>query len=61
MLVSLSGDRYRTKPGEKGNFLIKHGVGNMPNDSEVDVPLSYADYYYLEGLMRYLGHIEPEK
>jgi hypothetical protein len=33
--------------------LIKHGVGHIPENSEVDVPLSYGDYYYLEGLLRY--------
>ena len=52
MLRSLSDAPYRAEPGENNHFLLKHGVGNIPSQSEVDVPLSYADYYYLEALMR---------
>ena len=29
-----------------------HSVGSLPGKSEVDVPLSYADYYYVEALLR---------
>ena len=29
-----------------------HSVGSIPHNSEVDVPLNYADYYYLEALLR---------
>ncbi|MDR1454428.1 MAG: glucuronyl hydrolase, partial [Tannerella sp.] len=36
-----------------GNFLLKHSVGSLPHNSEVDVPLTYADYYYIEALLRY--------
>lgn len=53
MLRSLSQDPYRAGEDEAGHFLLMHSVGNKPGDSEVDVPLSYADYYYLEALMRY--------
>ncbi len=53
MLVSLSSPTYRAALGENNNFLIKHCVGHKPKNSEVDVPLIYADYYYLEALMRY--------
>ncbi|RZL41403.1 MAG: glucuronyl hydrolase, partial [Pedobacter sp.] len=34
-------------------FLLKHSTGNLPSDREIDVPLIYADYYFLEGLLRY--------
>ena len=51
-LRSLSSDKYLAKPGENANFILKHSVGHMPNKSEVDVPLSYADYYFVEALMR---------
>ena len=51
-LRTLSGPEYRAEPGSNADFLLKHGVGHRPADSEVDVPLSYADYYYIEGLMR---------
>lgn len=53
MLESLSSSAYRAKLGENNNFLLKHSVGHKPGKSEVDVPLIYADYYYLEALMRY--------
>lgn len=43
---------YTAKPGENGNFIIQHCVGHLPANSEVDVPLTYADYYFLEALMR---------
>lgn len=51
ILVSLSSD-YRAPLGENGNFILMHSVGSLPHDSEVDVPLNYADYYYLEALKR---------
>ncbi|MBN2484503.1 MAG: glycoside hydrolase family 88 protein [Bacteroidales bacterium] len=52
ILKSLSSDVYRAKTGENNNFLLKHSVGHLPANSEVDVPLSYADYYYIEALLR---------
>lgn len=33
-------------------FLLDHSVGSIPGDFEVDVPIIYADYYYVEALMR---------
>ncbi|MBO0951424.1 glycoside hydrolase family 88 protein [Fibrella forsythiae] len=53
MLQSLSSPTYRANPGENNHFIIKHCVGHKPAKSEVDVPLVYADYYYLEALLRY--------
>jgi hypothetical protein len=53
MLQGLSSSAYRTKLGESANFLIKHAVGNKPGKSEIDTPLIYGDYYYLEALLRY--------
>lgn len=53
MLLSLSGEEYTAKAGTNGGFLLKHSVGALPSKSEVDVPLTYADYYYLEALLRY--------
>lgn len=50
ILASLSSSEYLAEVGANGGFLIKHCVGNMPKDSEVDTPLNYADYYYLEAL-----------
>lgn len=50
---SLSSPAYRARLGENGNFILKHSVGFMAKKSEVDVPLTYADYYYVEALLRY--------
>lgn len=53
ILQSLSGDTYRAKAGENGGFILKHSTGALPLNSEIDVPLIYADYYFLEALKRY--------
>lgn len=49
---TLASSKYTAKLGENGNFILKHSVGNFPGKSEIDVPLTYADYYYLEALTR---------
>ncbi len=51
-LRTLSGPEYMAEPGTNGGFLLKHSVGYLKNNSEVDVPLTYADYYFLEALKR---------
>jgi hypothetical protein len=53
ILQSLASDAYRAKLGENGGFMLMHSVGSIPNKSEVDVPLTYADYYFIEALTRY--------
>ena len=50
---ALASPQYLAPAGTNGGFLLKHSVGNLPGGSEVDVPLPYADYYYLEALNRY--------
>lgn len=52
ILTTLTGPEYFAKKGTNGGFLLKHGVGNMPNKTEVDTPLSYGDYYLVEALIR---------
>lgn len=54
-LKALISDEYMAKLGENGNFILKHGVGNLPGNSEIDVPLSYGDYYFVEAALRYLS------
>lgn len=49
---TLASETYLAAKGENGDFLIKHCVGNIPENSEVDVPLSYADYYFIEAINR---------
>ncbi len=53
MLRSLSSPQYLAEPGANGGFLLKHGVGFFNAGSEVDVPLSYADYYFVEAMLRW--------
>lgn len=53
ILKSLSSPAYLAQQGTNSNFVLMHCVGSIPHDSEIDVPLVYADYYYLEALIRY--------
>lgn len=52
-LRSLTSAQYLAKKGTNGGFILMHSVGNLPKGTEVDVPLTYADYYYVEALVRY--------
>jgi unsaturated chondroitin disaccharide hydrolase len=52
-LRSLASAAYLAKPGKNGNFILMHSVGSIPGKSEIDVPLTYADYYFIEALLRY--------
>lgn len=52
-LRSLSSAAYLAAPGENGGFLLKHATGHKPAGREIDVPLNYGDYYFLEALLRY--------
>jgi unsaturated chondroitin disaccharide hydrolase len=54
ILATLSSETYLAKEGENGNFILMHSVGHLPANSEVDVPLTYADYYFIEALLRYI-------
>lgn len=53
MLTSLCSPAYLAKEGENNDFILMHSVGSLPHQSEVDVPLTYADYYFVEALLRY--------
>ncbi|WP_026309714.1 glycoside hydrolase family 88 protein [Niabella aurantiaca] len=44
---------YRSQPGGSKGFILTRSVGNLPGRSEVNVSLSYADYYFMEALDRY--------
>ncbi len=52
-LLSLSAPAYLARRGENGGFLLMHSVGSLPHNTEVDAPLNYADYYFLQALLRY--------
>jgi len=55
---TLSSPEYFTEKGSFGNFILTRSVGAFPGNSEVDVPLTYADYYYVEALLRYRALIK---
>ncbi|TGV04202.1 glycoside hydrolase family 88 protein [Flavivirga rizhaonensis] len=52
IMKSLSSEAYLNKTGSNAGFLLDHSTGNMPRNSEIDVPINYADYYFLEALLR---------
>ena len=52
ILASLSSPAYRAAQGTNGGFILMHSVGSLPHGSSIDVPLNYADYYFLEALIR---------
>ena len=52
IIASLSADAYRAIVGTNHNFLLMHSVGSIPHGQEIDVPINYADYYFLEALTR---------
>ena len=53
MLKSLASERYTAKVGENAGFLLMHSTGSLPHGKEINVPLVYADYYFVEALIRY--------
>ena len=52
VVAFLSSPAYRAATGENNHFLLMHSVGSIPHGHEIDVPINYADYYYLEALLR---------
>ena len=54
ILKSLSGDTYLAEAGSNCGFVLMHSTGALPAGSEIDSPLNYADYYYLEALQRFM-------
>ena len=53
ILSSLAFPRYLALEGKNNYFILNHSVGSIPHEVEIDVPLVYADYYFLEALLRY--------
>ena len=52
ILQSLASSAYQATVGTNNGFILMHSTGSKPDGSEVDKPLNYADYYYLEALLR---------
>jgi unsaturated chondroitin disaccharide hydrolase len=55
IIKSLSSSAYRSKPNTNGGFILQHSVGHFPAGTEINVPLTYADYYFVEAMERYKG------
>ena len=45
-------EKYTAAPRTNKGFLLTNSTGNLPSKSEINVPIVYADYYYLEALVR---------
>jgi hypothetical protein len=52
-LLTLASPAFLAEPGTNGGFLLTRSTGHLPGNSEINVPLVYADYYFLEALLRY--------
>lgn len=52
MLKSLATSEYMAEKGQNNYFLLKHSVASVPHDSSIDKPEAYADYYFLEALLK---------
>ncbi|MDO6518624.1 glycoside hydrolase family 88 protein [Zobellia uliginosa] len=50
LLEKLSSDTYLSR--DTNQALLLHSTGHHPNNSEIDMPIVYADYYYMEALLR---------
>ena len=51
---TLASEEYLAEEGSNCGFILKHGVGFLKAGSEVDVPLTYSDYYFLEAILKLL-------
>lgn len=61
MLKALASDQYLAERGTNAGFVLKHSTGSLPHGSEIDTPLNYADYYFLEALVRYKRALKGDK
>ena len=52
VINSLSSDKYLLSETVKGPFILDHSTGNWPKKDEIDQPIVYADYYFLEAIIR---------
>ena len=52
VINTLSSDKYLLNDTMKDPFILNHSTGNWPKKDEIDSPIVYADYYYLEAIIR---------
>jgi len=61
LIDTLASPTYTADLGTNNYFILKHSVGSIPHKNEIDVPLNYADYYYVEALLRQKNRITKNK
>lgn len=59
MLKELSSSRYQS--GDANNAFLLHSTGHKPNGGEIDASIIYADYYYMEAMLRAKKLNQPAK
>ena len=52
IIAALHSDKYILDPKINAPFIFDHSTGNWPKHDEIDEPIIYADYYFLEALLR---------
>lgn len=52
VLNNLNSSKYLLDDSVNGPFILDHSTGNWPKNDEIDEPIVYADYYFLEALLR---------
>lgn len=52
VIDTLKSEKYLLSPEVSVPFILDHSTGNYPKDDEIDGPIVYADYYFLETLLR---------
>lgn len=52
VINTLSSEKYILNESVNGPFIFDHSTGNWPKKDEMDQPIIYADYYFLETLLR---------
>jgi unsaturated chondroitin disaccharide hydrolase len=50
LLTALSTQKYLAP--DNSPAILQHSTGSLPHNSEIDISIIYADYYYVEALMR---------
>ncbi len=61
MLESMASPAYKAVDEKNNNFILMHSTGNKNGGKEIDVPLVYADYYFIEALARYKNKLEGKQ
>jgi uncharacterized protein YyaL (SSP411 family) len=52
VINTLKSSEYLLESKINAPFILNHSTGNWPKNDEIDEPIVYADYYFLETLLR---------